>query len=160
MQEQGRIVGVDLDQELLVGARTWTSERHALPFAFVRCSIAALPFPHDSFDVASCFFVLNGTTPDHRRAAIQEAARILRPGGHFVLADWSRPRLGIAALLWAPILLAFEGRSDNWRNTYPEICRQHDLVPTEDTYLDSHIRCQVFHKVPGGAPGRSWPRRS
>jgi len=52
------------------------------------CDITHLAFPDDSFDlVVSNLAIHNLPGNPARRAAIEEAVRVLRPGGHMVIAD-------------------------------------------------------------------------
>jgi ubiquinone/menaquinone biosynthesis C-methylase UbiE len=73
---------------------------YALPYCrkrqqhdLVQGSVAALPFPPNSFDFLTCFEVLTQLEYDHERLqALREIARVLRPGGYAVLR--------VAALKW------------------------------------------------------------
>jgi arsenite methyltransferase len=47
-----------------------------------------LAFPHDSFDLVVSNLAIHNLPDNHaRRSAIDEAVRVLRPGGHVVIAD-------------------------------------------------------------------------
>ena len=81
-----------------------------------------------------------------RRAAIAETARLLKPGGTFLLVDWSRPRFGLWGIVWYPFCRWGEGNRDNWNNVYPELCRERGLKLKEDDYINSISRRQVFVK--------------
>lgn len=54
---------------------------------FVQAPAEALPFPDASFDAVSCTYLFHEIPRDVRLAAMREAARVLRPGGAFVLVD-------------------------------------------------------------------------
>ena len=57
-------------------------------------NMTALQFPDESFDlVVSNLAIHNLPSHDARRAAIDEAVRVLRPGGHVVIADLGFTRL-------------------------------------------------------------------
>ena len=90
----GRVTGVDISQEMLrrgeekvrrqgLGDRITLLEGNALE----------LPFPDDSFDLATCGFGLRNM-PDVGRA-LREMRRVTRPGGRVLSLDVSHPTLPI-----------------------------------------------------------------
>jgi ubiquinone/menaquinone biosynthesis C-methylase UbiE len=98
---EGRAVGVDLwsrkDQSgnspeatLANAAAAGVAGRVELHTA----DITALPFPDDSFDVVTSALVIhNIPAPQARYRAIDEAMRVLRPGGQLLIADpWMMAR--------------------------------------------------------------------
>jgi SAM-dependent methyltransferase len=62
----------------------WPSSLHRRDFIDVYASAEALPFTDASFDTVLCTEVLEHLRDP--RAAIAEAARVLRPGGHLILS--------------------------------------------------------------------------
>jgi arsenite methyltransferase len=90
----GRAVGIDLwradqtgngpDATLRNAEREGVADRVELTTG----DITALPFPDGSFDLVVSNLVLhNISAVDGRRAALDEAVRVLRPGGRLVLGD-------------------------------------------------------------------------
>ncbi|MBZ9668691.1 class I SAM-dependent methyltransferase [Mesorhizobium sp. ES1-3] len=81
------IVTLDLDPELGKHQPDWARS------TFVCGDACDLPFPDDSFDVATLFDVLEHIEDD--RSAAQEALRVVRPGGYVLVstphADWHYP---------------------------------------------------------------------
>lgn len=76
--------GFDSSEGLLAIARA----RHPNA-AFVRGDATALPFPDASFDVVYSFATLHHIPSRELRAqAVKEAARALRPGGHYIVSVW------------------------------------------------------------------------
>lgn len=47
----------------------------------------AIPFPDSSFDRIVCVYLFHELPPKIRRAVLSEVARVLKPGGVFILAD-------------------------------------------------------------------------
>ena len=93
-------------------------ERHRVHgLQFVRGDAENLPFPDNSFDA-----VLNIESshlyPDFPRF-LDEVARVLRPGGHFLYAD-CRARRDVPE--WDEALKAFPLRVESWRDIHKEIC--------------------------------------
>lgn len=52
---------------------------------------AALEFGDESFDQVLVFFLLHEQPADVREKTMQEAARVLKPGGRMVVVDYSKP---------------------------------------------------------------------
>lgn len=75
-----RAFGVDLSSVLLGRARS-------RGLAVARADLRALPFLSGAFDHATCFFTSFGyfDTDEENVRVLREAARVLRPGGRFLL---------------------------------------------------------------------------
>jgi demethylmenaquinone methyltransferase/2-methoxy-6-polyprenyl-1,4-benzoquinol methylase len=155
----GRIEGVDLSAQQLAHAGRKV-ERAGAPVGLERCSMDELPFRPAVFDAVVGCMAFHEVPTVVRVGAVREAARVLRPGGHFALVDWSRPRWGPVSFLSLPIFWWdsygrgnwFNSHSrgnwrDNWSNVYPDMCRREDLRLLTDVYLSSLVRCQVFEKA-------------
>lgn len=80
-----RAVATDLSAGMLTQARLIDAARTPPPAAYVQCDACALPFAHDSFDVA---FSAYGAVPFVADSAglMREVARVLRPGGRWVFS--------------------------------------------------------------------------
>ena len=85
----GEAVGLDGSAVALECCRERGLER------LVCGTVNALPFADAAFDLVTSFDVLTAAGVDDR-AALQESARVLRPGGHFLVRvaayDWLRSR--------------------------------------------------------------------
>ncbi|MDR0603305.1 MAG: hypothetical protein LBG80_03265, partial [Bacteroidales bacterium] len=66
--------------------------------------------------------------------------------GSFILVDWSKPKFGLWGVFWFPMICWGTQNKDNWKNVYPELCRQNGLQLKEDCYINSIARRQVFIK--------------
>jgi ubiquinone/menaquinone biosynthesis C-methylase UbiE len=76
LEPYGRATGFDLTESGAAAA-------HAAGRPVVRADLAQMPFPSNTFDIATSFDVLQCVAPD--RAALCEMARVIRPGGAVVL---------------------------------------------------------------------------
>lgn len=143
----GQIDCLDLSERQLAHARRKTSGL-ATPFEFHQCSMGELCFNDATFDAVVSSLAFHAVPPPVRRDALRETARVLKPRGLFALIDLSQPRLGWTSLIWLPSLL-LEPDKENWNNVYPALCREQGLYQDKDVYLNSLVRCQVFHKEAG-----------
>ena len=83
------VTAVDLTDEMLAVAAGLARQRSLDNITFKLADVAALPFPADSFDlVVSRYAAHHFAAPDRALAA---AARVLRPGGTFLLIDTVAP---------------------------------------------------------------------
>ncbi len=81
----GRVIGVDLCEEMVAKARGNAGLLGLTNVEFVCGGIEALPLPDESVDVVLSNGVLN-LCPD-KPAVLAEACRVLRPGGRLQMAD-------------------------------------------------------------------------
>lgn len=77
-----RVVGLDLDEARLAYAQ---ARNHCSNLSFARGDALALPFPSAHFDLVYCRFVLVHVKDPTQ--ALQEMARVTRPGGRVVAYD-------------------------------------------------------------------------
>ena len=109
-----RVVGIDLSGEMLQKARTRVVKenlRHVEDLAIMDCE--RLDYSDASFDVVTAQCVVN-TVPNPEKA-MEEFARVLRPGGEIILlnrvgAD-AGPRLAVERF-FQPVVNRFGWRSD------------------------------------------------
>jgi arsenite methyltransferase len=81
----GRAIGLDMTDEMLELARTNAAQEGVENVEFVKGYIEDIPLPDASVDVVISNCVIN--LAGDKRAAIAEAARVLRPGGRFAVSD-------------------------------------------------------------------------
>src|SRR5262245_2882313 len=81
-----RIVGIDLSEEMLRKARRRVADRRLGNVESLAVMDAEhLDFPDASFDVVVAHYVVN--TVPHPEAALDEFARVLKPGGEIVIVN-------------------------------------------------------------------------
>jgi len=79
----GEVVGVDITEAMLEVARARSPE-----VSFLVADACDLPFPGASFDAATMAFGLRNISD--RQMALNELARVLRPGGRAVILEFSQ----------------------------------------------------------------------
>jgi len=99
----GRVIGVDVTAEMIAKARS-NLERLDLPqVSFQVGEAESLPFPDNDFDLVISNGVLNLTL--NKEQALEEAFRVLKPGGRFMVAD---------QVLVAELPPELAGKVENW----------------------------------------------
>lgn len=95
----GRLIGLDISPEMLTmaGSKAPQGRLQVRP-TFVAADALGLPFPDRTFDVVTVGFGVRNL-PD-RAKAFAEAARVLRPGGRYVVLEFSRPPQWIVRALY------------------------------------------------------------
>ncbi len=143
------VVATDLTVEMLEAARAFISEQGARNVRFEVADAEQLPFPDAAFDI-----VTSRIAPHHfpqPELFVQEAARVLRPGGRFVLDDNMVPE--------DLELDGFMNRFEAWRD--PSHVRAHRLSEWTRWIEASGLRvldtAPLAHKR---YPYQQWTQRS
>jgi ubiquinone/menaquinone biosynthesis C-methylase UbiE len=94
----GRVYGIDPGEEQIARARAKAARRR-LAVEFRVGVIEQLPFPDATFDVVCSTLMMHHLPGSLKRQGLAEIARVLKPGGHLVIADFKRKqdRAGRAA---------------------------------------------------------------
>jgi demethylmenaquinone methyltransferase/2-methoxy-6-polyprenyl-1,4-benzoquinol methylase/phosphoethanolamine N-methyltransferase len=86
----GEVVGIDIAPEMVAAASRKTA-RKGIDISFRAGSIESIPFPDNRFDVVICSFMIFHMPDDVRGRGFKEVYRILKPGGHLFIVDFSLP---------------------------------------------------------------------
>lgn len=85
----GEVVGIDFTRGMLEEARRLAKEQGAPNVRFDEGDALALPYADDAFDLVTCRVCAHHFTDAAR--SVREVARVLRPGGFFLLVDSMAP---------------------------------------------------------------------
>ena len=139
------IHGVDLSEDQTIYASNRPGgQGGALHFS--TASMDEALFPDGALDLAMTSLALHEASPEVRRAALSNIARMLKPGGKFLLVDVAKPQLRGWGLVLRPLMALTEKFRDNRENSYADICAKLVLIQIADQYINVIIRRQVFVK--------------
>ena len=84
---EGQVTGLDASPAMI------GYSRHHAPAncSYVTAEAQDIPLPDKSFDAVISSFALHHIAPTARAAALQEMFRVLRPGGHLLIAEFRPP---------------------------------------------------------------------
>jgi ubiquinone/menaquinone biosynthesis C-methylase UbiE len=85
----GRVIGIDPSLEQIARARAKAARRR-LPLEFQIGVIEQIPFPDQAFDVVFSTLMMHHLPDPLKRQGLAEIARVLRPGGRLIIADFTR----------------------------------------------------------------------
>jgi ubiquinone/menaquinone biosynthesis C-methylase UbiE len=94
----GHVAGIDPGAQQIAHARAQAARRN-LPIEFQIGVIEQLPFPDQTFDVVFSTLMMHHLPAPLKRQGLAEIARVLKPGGRLVIADFThkQERQGQAA---------------------------------------------------------------
>ena len=139
------IHGIDLSED----QTTYASNRPGGQGGALHFSMASMDealFPDAALDLVMTSMALHEASPEVRRATLSNIARMLKPGGKFLLVDVAKPLLRGWGLVLRPLMALTEKFRDNRENSYADICAKLGLIQTEDQYIKTSVRRQVFVK--------------
>jgi len=85
------VIGLDLTEAMLAQGRKLARDRGIANITFQRGDVERLPFPDAAFDLVTSRYSAHHYP--HPHVALSEFARVLRPGGVFLLVDVVAPEL-------------------------------------------------------------------
>ncbi len=85
----GRVAGVDPGTQQIARARSKAARRN-VPIEFQIGVIEQLAFPDQTFDVVFSTLMMHHLPASLKRQGLAEIARVLKPGGRLVIADFKR----------------------------------------------------------------------
>lgn len=98
--KHGSVYGIDPAPEMIAVARK-KAARKGLDIDFRVAAIEALPFADSSLDVVTSSLMMHHLPDDLKARGLAEIYRVLKPGGHLLIADFTRPTGSLAYRLFA-----------------------------------------------------------
>ncbi len=130
LHPQAEVVGLDPDPKALARARR-KAEREALSVQLDRGFAEELPYPDASFDRVFSAFMFHHLEPDEKEKTLQEARRVLKPGGSLHLLDFGGANVRSDGFI-ARLLHRSELLRDNFGGRIPTLMREAGFAdPTE-----------------------------
>lgn len=128
------VIGLDGDPQILQVAE----RKAAKAGANVRftCGMAFdLPYPENSFDRALSSLLFHHLTRENKVRALNEAFRVLRPGGQLHIADWGRPqnRFLRGAFVLVQTLDGFKTTADSVTGILVDLLQEAGFAGPEET---------------------------
>jgi class 3 adenylate cyclase/SAM-dependent methyltransferase len=132
-QPAARVVGIDADPRMIERARR---KAHAagVELELQPGSATDLPYADRSCDVVLSSLLFHHLGRDAKRAAADEIARVLVPGGRVVIADWGAPTDPLMRVLFLTVQLVdgFETTRDNVEGRLPAMLSAAGLVDVRE----------------------------
>jgi ubiquinone/menaquinone biosynthesis C-methylase UbiE len=116
---KAEITGLDIDPEVLEIARN-KSQASGVNLNLIQGLSYELPFPDNAFDYVFSSMMLHHLTTDNKKRTLQEAKRVLRPGGLLYIADFGKPH-NLPMSLVSRFTRLFEEVADNIDGLIPAI---------------------------------------
>ena len=128
-QPGAAIHGLDADPRMLERARRKAAEA-GVELGLRRGLATELPYANRSFDVVLSSLLFHHLDRGAKEAAAREIARVLAPGGRFLIADWGPAAGPLMRALFLTIQLVdgFETTDDNIHGRLPQILRAAGLA--------------------------------
>lgn len=121
----GVVVGLDFSGGMIRKACEKARRASLVGVHFVVGDAARLPFRSGSFEAVTCSHAMYELSPEVRTRALEEAHRVLRPGGRFLMMEHCEPTRPLVRFLYQ-VRLATMGSARNRsfaRDEVPFLCQ-------------------------------------
>ncbi len=142
------LYGIDFSGEMLTLARKYAAKYNFSPRLTVG-DITALPYNNETFDYAIAVATYHHLKAPHRRPALQELKRVLKPGGYAFITVWNRRQVKF----WfkgSEIMVPWRTKETTLYRyyhpfTYPEIKKlaRDASFEVAKVFAENDFRCQV-----------------
>lgn len=128
------VVGLDGDADILAIAKAKAAQAR-LRIRLDYGQAQQLPYGDGSFERVLSSLVLHHLSRVHKQQALQEAFRVLRPGGELHIADWTKPHTPVmaAAFFLVRCLDGFATTEDNAKGLLPDLMAGAGFAEVKET---------------------------
>jgi ubiquinone/menaquinone biosynthesis C-methylase UbiE len=137
--------GVDLSREMLRLARSDLQKNEVILPHLARASATRLPFASDSFDVATCSYLIKHLDDADLHRFLREVLRVLKPGGIAVVWEFA-PTSSTRLNAWHRWLLTRGVSSCNLRS-FTDLASAANAMGF-DWIANAHLRPFIFPPIP------------
>ncbi|MFO7856891.1 MAG: bifunctional demethylmenaquinone methyltransferase/2-methoxy-6-polyprenyl-1,4-benzoquinol methylase UbiE [Paracoccaceae bacterium] len=145
---EGEVVVLDLTADMLEEGRARAGKQGLRGLSWVCGDAMALPFPDRSFDAYTIAFGIRNVTRPEK--ALEEAFRVLRPGGRLLVLEFSRVTDGMLQRLYDAysfnVIPAMGSAVTGDRDSYQYLVESIRKFPDQERFADM-IRGAGFSRV-------------
>jgi class 3 adenylate cyclase len=133
-QPGASVHGLDADPRMLERARR-KADAAGVELELRSGLVTELPYADRTFDIVLSSLLFHHLNRAGKQAAAREVARVLVPGGRFLVADWGSASDPLMRVLFLTIRLVdgFEPTSDNIHGRLPQILRAAGLADVRES---------------------------
>ncbi len=151
----GQVILTDLNPAMMTVGRDRLLDRGLAQVQFCQAAAEHLPFAQGQFDCACISFGLRNFTD--KDGALSELLRILKPGGHLIVLEFSKPEnpilqtaYNVFQTLWPVAGKAIVGDAQPYRYLVDSIRVHPDQAALKQMFEDAGFVDTVFHNLVGG----------
>lgn len=142
---EARVIGTDVNADMLSLAADKAVERDRSGVEWAVQDVQNLPYADNSFDITSIAYGVRNV--DDPTAALQEMARVTRPGGRVVVLEFGQPPTPIRPFYWLYNRVAIPiigGIISGEPGAYRYLQRTSDAFPCGDAFLEMMRETAAF----------------
>jgi demethylmenaquinone methyltransferase/2-methoxy-6-polyprenyl-1,4-benzoquinol methylase len=142
---EARVVGTDVNADMLSLAADKAVERDRSGVAWAVQDVQDLPYADNSFDITSIAYGVRNV--DNPTTALEEMARVTRPGGRVIVLEFGQPPAPIKPFYWLYNRVAIPiigGIISGEPGAYRYLQRTSDEFPCGDAFLEMMRKTGAF----------------
>lgn len=149
-RSSAKIAGIDPDKHIIDIAKEKTSKEN-LKIEYIESTAQSLPFRSGSLDIVVSSLAFHHMTSNDKSIACREIYRVLKPDGHFLLADFGpSSSILVRFFFFFGELFKFENRDyakDNLSGKLPQIMRKAGFKVRQQAPMQKGVQFLVGTKA-------------